>query len=76
MTTNGSVCWIQVKIKNLVDLLKEIVRTNCTGISLNWPVRGQNVGCPGSRRHSTFFTGTQLCILSSRQGTLLKLPGI
>ena len=38
--------------------------------------RGQNVGCPGSRRHSTFFTGTQHCILSSRQGTLLKMLGI
>ena len=35
--------------------------------------RGQNVGCPGSRRHSTFFTGTQHCILNSRQGTLLKM---
>ena len=38
--------------------------------------RGRNVGCPGSRRHSTFFMGTQHCILNSRQGTLLQMPGI
>ena len=42
-----------------------------------WPnkYRGRNVGCPGSRRHPTFVTGTRHFILSSWRGTLLKMPG-